>query len=129
LDFYFGNKFFRAVVSESQVCSYSLQQCDATPLTSLQETVANSTPQYLPAGFWGDEGKGKRKEKRKGKGKGGGGKGKAGEERRRGQKEGGGRKRERKEVKERGKEGTLCSFDFPYENPWVQPEMVVGRLQ
>jgi len=67
-------------------------------------------------------GKARRKEKERGK------EGRKGESR--GRKEKGTKGGRRKEKgKERGKEGTLCSCDFPYENPWVQPEMVVGSLQ
>jgi len=41
------------------LCSYSLQQCDATPRTPLGELTALPQADLL-AGFWGQEGGGER---------------------------------------------------------------------
>jgi len=59
-------------VLTAHLCSYNLQQCDATPWTPLGELTA------LPQTSWLDFGERKRREKGRGKGSGG-------KERRRGQ--------------------------------------------
>ena len=89
----------------AHLCSYNLQQCDATPLTPLGELTA------LPQTSWLDFGE--RKRRGKGRGKGSGGK-----ERRRGQRKGreeGGREMERKKKKGRMEREEFCAaVIFPY---------------
>jgi len=88
----------------AHLCSYNLQQCDATPWTPLGELTA------LPQTSWLDFGERKRRGKGRGKGSGGKGKEKGTMEREGGGREGNGKE---KEKWANGKGRILCSCDFP----------------
>jgi len=92
-------------VLSAHLCSYNLQQCDATPWTPLGELTA------LPQTSWLDFGERKRRGKGRGKGSGGKGKEKGTMER-----EGGGREMERKKKNGRMEREEFCAaVIFPQE--------------